>query len=217
MADNSLNVLGVMRGKLGNIVGIGRGSVQLYRGYLAHIRNPRTAGQLLTRARFAALGSVARAFSSAAAIGFAKAKKSVLSTGMSTFMRKNWSAVSGETPAATEVDLTQLMVSDGNLPSPGFNSASMEQALQVDVTFRADSDQPDTDPSDKVYIVVYQADLNGCVVGEPVLRSAQRAAVTVPSGWSGMRVNVYGFAVGGGVKNNGKRSRTTYLGSGTIV
>ena len=217
MANNSLNVLGVMRGKIGNIVGIGRGSVQLYRAYLNKIKNPQTEGQLLTRARFAALGRVARAFSGAATLGFARSKKSILSTGMSTFMRKNWSAVSGVTPQETEVDLTQLVVSDGNLPTPGFNSASMEQALQVDVTFRADSDQPDADASDKVYIAVYQADLNGCVLGSPVLRSAQRAAVTVPSGWSGMRVHVYGFAIGGGTKNNGMRSRTTYLGSGTIV
>lgn len=217
MANNSLNVLGVMRGKIGNIVGIGRGGVQLYRAYLNKIKNPQTAGQLLTRARFAALGSVARAFAKTAALGFANSKKSILSTGMSTFMHKNWSAVSGETPKDTEVDFTQLVVSDGNLPTPGFNSASMEQALQVDVTFRADSDQPDTDPSDKVYVCVYQADLNGVVLGAPALRSAQRVSVTVPSGWSGMRVHVYGFAIGGGKGNYGQRSRTTYLGSGTIV
>lgn len=217
MAKINLGILSGVNGKVGTVVGYKRYGVDCLRAYVRHIRNPRTAGQQLTRARFAALGSVTRAFVSASNTGLGALARSKNMTPSNLFMLKNWSAVSGETPAETEVDFTQLVVSDGSLPSPGFNSASMEQALQVDVTFRADSDQPDTDPSDKVYIFVYQADLNGGVLGQPVLRSAQRASVTVPSGWSGMRVHVYGFAVGGGFANNGKISRTTYLGSGTIV
>lgn len=226
MAKLNYGILTRGRNKVGPVVYYQRGNEQIVREYVKHINDARTPGQLLTRARFSALRSVARFFRVPASIGY----KNLLhgaQTPTSMFMKKNWTTVSGGTPAETEVDFTQLVVSDGTCPSVGFNSASMEQALQVDVTFRADSDQPGASANDNVYVFVYQADLNEGVLGAPVLRSAARAAVTVPSGWSGMRVHVYGFVkaiadnvdsqTGIVLTNAGDCSRTTYLGSGTIV
>lgn len=226
MAKLNYGILTRGRNKVGPVVYYQRGNEQIVREYVKHINDARTPSQLLARARFTALRSVARWFRIPASIGYHNILRGA-QTPTSEFMKRNYQSVSGETPAETEVDFTMLTVSDGNCPSVGFNSASMEQALQVDVSFRADSDQPGASTNDNVYVFVYQADLNEGLLGAPVRRNAGRCSVTVPSGWSGMRVHVYGFVkaimdnvdaeTGIVLTNAGDCSRTTYLGSGTIV
>lgn len=226
MAKLNYGILTRGRNKVGPVVYYQRGDEQIVREYVKHINDARTAPQLLTRARFTALREVARSFRVPASIGlkvFLRGAK----TPSSEFMKRNYSAVSGETPAEVEVDYTQLVVSDGSLPAPSFNSASMESALQVDVTWRADNDIPGTSNDDLVYAFVYQADLNEGVLGTPKKRNGLTMSVSVPAGWSGMRVHVFGFAkaiadnvdsqTGIVLVNAGDCSRTTYLGSGTIV
>lgn len=226
MAKLNYGILTRGRNKVGPVVYYQRGNEQIVREYVRHINDARSEGQLLTRARFAALRSVARWFRIPASIGFHNILQGA-QTPTSEFMKRNWLTVSGETPADTEIDFTQLVVSAGNCPNVGWNSASMEQALQVDCTFRPDSDQPGASTNDHAYAFIYQADLNEGVLSAPVLRSLGRVSVTVPSGWSGMRVHVYGFVraqmdnvdsqTGIILTNAGDCSRTTYLGSGTIV
>lgn len=216
MAKAYQGINGQFSGKVGPNVGRVRSGVQMLSIYQPKVRNPKTEKQLLHRAHFSLLGIVSRAFLPATKIGFAKAKGK-LGSGFSHFMKKNWDAVSGSTPAEMDVDYAQLTVSDGLLPMPGFGSARMDEALTVDVSFTPNSDDEGASAADKVYIFVYQADGNVGVLSKPVLRSTGAVSMTVPIAWSGLKVHVYGFAVGDGPNNAEVRSESAYLGNGTIV
>jgi hypothetical protein len=77
----------------------------------------------------------------------------------------------------------------------------------------------DVAPSSAVtpLVFVFQPDTKSGVLSSAVLRSAGSVSISVPSGWSGMRIHAYGFAVGNGADNKGLNSPSAYLGSGTIV
>ena len=217
MASFNLGILDGVNGKVGTVVGYKRFSKMFMRAYVSKVHNPRTKGQQLMRARFSELNLVARAFLPAFNIGLAGAAKQKHHTQSNDFMERNWDKVSGDTPAEVVVDYTQLVVSDGTLPMPGFGSVRTDEALTVDVTFVPNSDVYMADSHDQVYVFVFQPDTKSGVLSSAVLRSAGSVSISVPSGWSGMRIHAYGFAVGDGATNKGLNSSTAYLGSGTIV
>ena len=203
------------KNKVGPVVYYRRGSLQLARAYVSEVKNPNTKPQQLARARFTVLRNAARAFKSAANLGFAKLAHDA-TTPTNIFMKMNYGALQGDSPSQVEIDFSKVKVSDGDLPMPGFASASSSESLIVDVTWTPNSDLPDASTQDQVYVFVYQEDLNGGILSTPVNRSIGGAHVSVPSGWSGMRCQVYAFAIGDGNDNKGMRSYSAYLGS-TVV
>ena len=216
MAKTKLGILDGFNGKLGTVVGYERMNKELMRAYVKDVRNPRTEDQQAVRAKFGLLGKVCRTMLPALRLGMTAAGKAKQMTAGNLFMQKNWGAVSGATAAEVAVSYADLMLSTGQLPMPGFGAADFEEELTVKVTFEANSDVPGADASDEVYLFVYQPDTNGGVLGAPVLRSTQTVSVTVPASWSGMRVHVYGFAVGSAYGMTGKPSESAYVGSGNI-
>ena len=217
MASFNLGILDGVNGKVGTVVGYKRYGKKYMRAYVANVKNPRTKDQQLVRARFSELGKVARAFVPAINIGLAGSAAQKHQSQGNDFMERNWKAVSGDTPAEVMVDYTQLEVSYGLLPMPGFGSVRTDEALTVDVTFVPNSDVYMADSRDQVYVFVFQPDTKSGVLSSAVLRSAGSVSISVPSGWSGMRIHAYGFAVGNGAENKGLNSPSAYLGSGTIV
>lgn len=225
MAKNVQGFLGNQRGKLGPAVGFVIDGKQLYRAYTDAVSNPRTTKQTFTRTKMARLGSVAKIFKTAASIGFRNVRKP-LQSGFSTFMKKNWEAVSGETVDELSVEYAQLVMSEGTLPAPSFGTLGLETALTVECSFTSQSDIEGADSKDQVFVFVYQPDKNEGVLAPPVLRSSGRVSITVPASWSGMKVHVYGYARATMEKYNefgilltrmGDTSATQYIGSGTIV
>ena len=217
MAKFNLGILSGVTGKVGTVVGYKRYGIECMRAYIRHIKNPNTKEQQLARARLGVLSSTSRAFTPACNIGLAVRASDNHRSPSNEFMKLNYAALQGDSPSQVEVDYSQVKVSDGNLPMPGFASASATEALTVDVTWTPNSDMPKASTQDQVYIFVYQEELNGGVLSTSALRSAGATHVAVPSGWSGMRVQVYGFAVGNGIDNKGMRSYSAYLGSTVIV
>lgn len=225
MARTTKNVLGNQSGRIGQIVGMITDGVQLYRSYTDRVRNPRTKAQQLNRAKLGEFSLVARGFKSAIALGFKNSRKPLESV-QNVFIRKNQSAMQGDTPAEVMFDYSQAKVSEGNAVLPGFGSLRCDEALTAEATFVPNSDVPGANSRDKVYLCVFQPDTKACVLSGGTLRSAAAVAVNVPSGWSGMRVQGYGFVVASedvydtnGVKltSAGECSMTAYLGSATIV
>lgn len=225
MARTTKNVLGNQSGRIGQVVGMITDGVQLYRSYTDRVRNPRTKAQQLTRAKLGEFSLIARGFKSAIALGFKNSRKPLESV-QNVFIRKNQSAMVGDTPSEIMFDYTQAKISEGAAVMAGFGSIRADEALTVDETFVPNSDIPGASSKDKVYMCLFQPDTKACVLSMGVLRSAGTISISVPSGWSGMKVHGYGFVVAAedvydtnGVKltSAGECSVTAYLGSATIV
>lgn len=226
MAKLNYGVFTKGRNKFGPAVTYIRGGVQVAREYVEKVRNPRTPGQLLQRAKFGELNRVSNALKPAITIGLANVKRAD-QTARNKFYQLNKGQVHGDFPSEVEVDYTQLTVAQGAAIVPGFSSAKTEEALTVDVTWVPNTDVPGAGSNDKVYLVVYQRDTNVAVLGGPFLRSAAAGSITVPSGWSGMRCYVYGFVVaaenhfeqvsGALMVEKGECSDSVYLGNATII
>lgn len=226
MAKLNYGIFTKGRNKFGPAVTYIRGGVQVSREYVKDVRNPRTPGQLLQRAKFGELNRVSNALKPAITIGLANVKRAD-QTARNKFYQLNKGKISGNTPSEVEVQYDQLVLAQGGAILPGFGSARADEALTVDITWVANSDVPGAGLRDKVYIVLYQRDTNVAVLGGPFLRSAATGSINVPSGWSGMRCYVYGFVIadenhyeevsGALMVEKGECSDSVYLGNVTII
>lgn len=216
--------MGHQVGKLGPSVGYVIDGFQFYRAYNSRVRNPRTVRQMVQRKKFSLLGKLGSVFKVAVNIGFMK-HMLPLQSGLSMFMMRNIDKVGGSTPSEVTVDITTLQLSEGTLPQAGLGQAKATEALTVNVPMTDNSDLPGARDDDKVYIVVYQPDMELAILSSPFTRSSSMASVTVPSDWSGMDVHVYGFtqsvldstSEGMVVNSAGETSKTSYLGSVSII
>lgn len=226
MAKLNYGVFTKGRNKFGPAVSYIRGGVQVVREYVKDVRNPRTPGQLLQRAKFGELNRVSNALKPALTIGLANVKRAD-QTARNKFYQLNKGLVHGATPSEVEVDYTQLVVAQGGAILPGFSTARAEDVGTVDITWVPNSDVPGAGSTDKVYVVLYQRDSNATILGGPYLRSAATATVEVPTSWSGMRCYVYAFVVaaedhyetvsGAMMVEKGECSHSVMLGTVTIV
>jgi hypothetical protein len=226
MAKLDYGVFTKGRNKFGPAVSYIRGGVQVVREYVKNVRNPRTKKQMLQRMKFSEMNKVSNAVKPAITIGLANVKRAD-QTARNKFYQLNKNAVSGDTPDEVTFDYTQMIISQGGAIMPGFGSARADEALTIDVTWVANSDVPGAGVRDMVYLAVFQPDTKTCVLGGPFLRSAASGSVSVPSGWSGMRVHVYGFAVadedhyetvsGAKMVEKGECTDTAYLGNATVI
>lgn len=214
------------RNKFGPAVTYVRGGVQVTREYVKDVRNPRTPGQMLQRAKFSELNRISNAFKPAITIGLANVKRAD-QTARNKWYQLNKEHMSGDRPSEVEFDFTQAVIALGGAVLPGFAAARAEDALTVDVSWVPNTDVPGAGSNDKVYIAAFQRDSLACVLSRPILRSAAAGALNVPSGWSGMRVHVYAFIVaaedqfeevsGAMLVEKGECSHSVYLGSVTII
>lgn len=226
MAKLDYGVFTKGRNKFGPAVSYVRGGVQVVREYVKAVRNPRTKKQMLQRMKFSEMNKVSNAIKPAITIGLANVKRAD-QTARNKFYQLNKNAVSGDTPDEVMFDYTQMIISQGGAIMPGFGSVRADEALTIDVTWVPNSDVPGAGVRDMVYLAIFQPDTKACVLGGAFLRSAGAGSVSVPSGWSGMRVHAYGFAVadddhyeeisGALMVEKGECTDTAYLGSTTVI
>lgn len=228
MAKIKGNVLGINRGKVGEVL------FRKWRGqYIAgsmptQMGNPNTLAQQIQRAKLSAMSKFARGFATGAAIGLKPNYKGTALGWRNYFSKLNWDELDATLAPSQPVtiDLTKVRLSTGAVPAPSFQSPVFDQGLTLEVSYNADSGVPGTDSKDLVYLFAYQADLNQGLLGEPSQRSEGTAGVKCPAAWSGMKVHLYGFCVkskddidsqtGITIFAKGDTSVTTYLGSGNL-
>ena len=212
------NMFGTFSGKYGLGVGSkwkGRATLRTY------VRNNHSSSedQRLIRARFTRLGKLARAFQRCTDLGFEEVADALRMTCGNVFVKNNWFNVTALTPAEVTVNYSSLQVADGLLPAASFGAVDYGtgQHLQVSVTMTGGSDQYGADDNDDVYLFAYCPDLEQGALSQAAKRSADKVQVNVPSSWDGMTVHLYAFAIGrkAGL-NEGKRSASSYCGSGEI-
>ena len=217
MSKNFKGYMGDQIGKLGTAVGRRWKRKMVYAAYQGRVKNPRTEDQMLVRARFKQLGEMSGSFLNAIKLGLAIQAEKHDYTEVDHFIKRNWNAVTASEPDEVTVDFGALVVSEGHLTEVSFKTPSFAEEKKVTVAFDSNSDSEDAKGDDKVYLFVYQPDINRGVMTLPVSRSAGTITATVPARWSGMQVHVYGFTVGGDPSNMGNPSDSTYIGSGTIA
>lgn len=210
-------ILGNPIGKIGTIVGQKwRGGLYTVRAYTARVGNPNTNAQMQIRRRFAAAGDVGGAMLSGLQLGFANILSKRPTTPVAQFVKVNWDAFHTDGGGSVTIDYSYLVIAQGALPRVLFGAPQFDNPLQVDVNFTANADSPHATANDKVYVLVYCPDARSAILSTGVARSTETIAVTCPAYWNGMKVHVWGFAVGGSPDNKGIVSDSTYVGTGNL-
>lgn len=196
MSKNYQGILGPQIGKVGPVVAYRWKGRDVYRGYVRYTKNPRTAKQLLNRAKFTLMADFARALSAAVNRGYKYMGESLKVTPRNVFSQKNMQHISGATPDALNIRYEDVELSDGPLTPVSGGTTHYEDGT---LTFT---------PSDSGQYGCYDNDLDKvmCVVYNPTkglskLASASREVahetgieVAIPDTWSGDKVEVYAFA-----------------------
>ena len=216
MAIYFAGYLSPIRNKLGNAVGRKWRTLDVLAVYNGRPRNPRTTAQQSQRAKFGYIAKVARAFSTAAELGFKPMCDGTPVPQRSMFIKKNIDNVDVTDITAPTIDLTEIVCAEGGLPNASFGNASFADPLSVSVPLTDTSDTPGADRRDNVYIFVYNKDQNSGILSAGVARGNAEITVTVPATWNGERVHVYGFVVGNGPETMGSVSNSVFIGQGNI-
>lgn len=220
MAKLRGNLFGNFQGKIGLTYGRMVHGVNLGANMPVKRDNNKATQQMWDlQKRFAELAQMASGFLTAIKMGLKTYAKNIgpLVSEFDAFVKLNKDAVHVE-GATKEVEYGEIKISKGNLTQVGFGAASFDEPLRVEVPFSGNTDAPDADNKDKVYLAILEPMTSQVVLSEGVERAAVAAKIGVhlPSTWSGLTVHVYGFTVAGGTANKGKVSDSVYIGTGEV-
>ena len=219
MSKNNMGYLGDQIGKLGTAVGFKWKGKMVYRAYQGKVRNPKTERQQLVRARFQLLVELARQMRAAIVKGFNYEANRRKWIPQNCFMNLNYNKVTGASPEAVSIDMSQVEVSKGSVAEVTL-SPTLDTSTPGTVTVTvadANLDDESASRNDEIYAFVFCPDAGRGVLSVPVARTVG-ASITVscPTSWSGLEVHVYVFVIGGGPYTNGKASPTMYAGHAEI-
>ena len=214
MGQLKMGILSDFRKKIGTVVGQRwRGGLYTTRAYVGKIRNPRTEKQQLHRARFSAMGKMGSAMRKILNQGYKQLIAGKPTTPIAEFVKLNLGACEATTPDSVTIDYSAISIADGSAPEVQFGSPLFDTPLTVEVSFTPNTDDPEADATDTVFLAVYNPEDGRSIMSEGAARSAASASVTVPGSWNGVKVHVWGFVV---CKDEKRVSRSTYIGSGNI-
>lgn len=196
MSKNYQGILGPQIGKVGPVVAYRWKGRDVYRGYVRYVKNPRSAKQLLNRAKFTLMADFARSLSAAVNRGYKYMGESLRVTPRNIFSKENMPHISGATPDALIIRYEEVSLSDGPLTPVSGGTTQYEGGT---LTFT---------PNDSGQYGCFDNDLDMvmCVAYNPTkelskLASASREVakdtgidVEIPDSWSGDKVQVYAFA-----------------------
>ncbi len=184
MAKLKESVIGVLIGKIGQVVGSTWKGISVLRVLPASIANPQTDAQLTQRQKWA----VTMRFLQPMSEFLQKTFKAyaVEMTGINAAMSYNIkNALSGTYPNIA-VDYPNALVSRGNLPSALNQVASSSVAGTVKFDWEDNSGEVGASATDKTLLVVYNPVQNQAVtVNELAERGDATQTVTVPDSFSG--------------------------------
>lgn len=219
MSKNNKGYMGDQIGKLGPAVGRRWKGRQVYASYQKFVANPRTEAQQIIRARFKRAVELSKAYRFGYIIGLLEYANKMKFTEANAFIKQNWSQISATTPDAVEVNYSGIKIAIGDLPEATYGAVDFGTTNHLTIEVAVEGNvSPTALSEDKVYLFAYCPDLNQGCLGSPVLRSAAKVSVKVPSSWDGMEVHLYAFCIGGNrlSKYFGVCSRSAYCGTGEV-
>ena len=204
----------MFRGKIGNVVTMIQRGRNFVRIYVDEIANPNTDKQQLIRARFKKLGQLAAEFLAAITQGFHYKAKQKKDFPANEFLRVNWEAVSASSPDDVTVNYAEMKVAEGPTKEVTFGAVDWgaDEHLTIAVTYTGNTDSSARNGDDEVYIFAYVPEINEGILSSPAVRSAGEISLTVPAGWNGLVVHLWGFTIGKTKKTMGKASDSAYIG-----
>ena len=146
-------------------------------------------------------------------VGLRQSVKGKNKTVGNRFVELNYSNVLGDQASALTIAYEAMLLSVGPLTGLKFGEAKFSTPGAVSVKV-VDSgiDTQEADASDKVYLVGYCPERGRAVVSSKATRSDSELTLSVPTGWAGQTIHVWGFAVGA----KGIASDSVYIGSGEL-
>lgn len=197
--------------------------------YNPNVQNPRTDNQTLVREKFAAISNLAKKMAVGITVGLKNFCAGTKVPTRSMFIKKNWSLVSVDNPGATPTfSYDEMVVADGQLEPPIFGTPSFTTAGTIKIP-HTPNEMELVNGQDSVMCLVYNTDKKR----SQLLYADDRDSDTditllMPTGWTGDRVQVWGFCVSeldntqsySGVTREYKKgdaSPSVYIGSGEIA
>lgn len=188
-------VFGPFQNRVGNIVGRILQGRQVYSIYQPSVANPDTPAQRQYRTLFRAASALGSALIEPIRIGFRKKDGYDYGSAYSSFVGfnlKKGDAFAIKVDGTAGINYDRLVVSEGTLAPLSNAQCGLDGS---DITATWSFVEGAQNPTDKVYLVAYNAVRNLAVMSNGTdIRSDRAAALSLPPIWTGGSVEVYLFA-----------------------
>ncbi len=195
-------------GTVGTVIGyLWRGKWCL-RSRPRSVRNPRTVKQQSNRLLFKQMVALAGSMKTALRKGLHKVAMEQHITECNYFVKYNRPCFSQAGDGIMAVEWENLMVSDGTLAAPLFETPGVDGA-SVSVPFSPCAEEERASGDDEVYLYAHCPAAGEGMLSASAWRRTGLVRLTLPEAWQGKEVHLYGFAV----NHRGESCPTTYIGS----
>ena len=198
-------------GRMGSTVGYlwkGRACLRTYRH---DINYPNTPSQQRQRDWFVSMVRFASRATAALQLGLRHSAAEEQMTEGNYFVKHNKHCFGSDNGELT-VDYEHLQLSQGPAADVYFKAPRFEDNERVSVEFEKNTLSLHASGSDKVYVYFYCPSLEAGFLAAPAERRSNVVRVSLPQGWSGAEVHLYGFVV----DREGRASASTYIGVGRV-
>ena len=176
-------------GKLGNKIYYTWHGRQCERSMPTHVANPRTEAQQAHRSNFARISKLSSYMKEAHLVGLHGQAVREKNSTYALFKRINKDCFTLD----GEIDYPRIVVSKGSVPMVSITSSVIEDGC---LTVNFDSHAYDGAATDRLFLFVYSPALCAGFLAAPVLRSAGRITVDLPTEWHDQPLHLYAFLQG---------------------
>lgn len=185
-----------LRKSFGNLTTYRLRGLNILRGKVKDIRNPRTLEQQMQRARMKEAVRLSRGFSSALRLGFPA--RPATETAFNAFVRTNMEAIAVTEELEVTADFEQILCASGTRKVPSVTVSVAADSGMVTCTVEEESgNRPDAASDDSVYLVLYESAQNTCEVYALGTRSATSGMLEqqLPDDWEAANLHAYVFVL----------------------
>lgn len=184
-------ILGGFSGKVGTVIGSSWKGISYMRGQAQHVKNPRSAGQVNQRTKFALVMGFLQPVVPYIRIGYkSQAAKQTEFNAAFSYTIKN--AVTGSYPSYA-LDFTKIVVSKGGLTQvTGATASWNNNSNEVKIDWTDNSGVGNALATDKAMPFIYNKTKGETIYDTAgATRTTHTQSLTVPNDWEGDKVEVY--------------------------
>ena len=185
-----------LRKSFGNLTTYRLRGLNILRGKVKDVRNPRTLEQRMQRARMKESVRLSRGFSSALRLGFPA--RPVSETPFNAFVRMNMEAIAVTEELVVTPDFESILCASGSRKVPSATVSVMAESRTFSCTVVPETgDRPDAAADDGLYLVLYESAQNTCEVYPLGTRSMAEgvAEQDLPDNWEAANLHAYVFVL----------------------
>lgn len=213
MAKIRSGILGGISGKIGNIVGGRWRGIDYIRTKPANVKNPNTEAQQRHRMRFTLITQFLKKAKAVVKVGFRNQAKNKTARNVALAYNIK-TAIKGTFPDL-ELDLEEIVLSDGGLP--GVQEASMDASVpgQVTLSWASDTSASNASESDGAFLLLYNPIKDEAVYNMfGASRGDESHEQSIPTQWEADEIAGY---LSFRSESDNEVSRSQYLGIETAA